>query len=337
MHQIVEIGAGYTPVAPKSDGWRTHTVDHASQPELRLKYCGQDAASHLATIDVNIIEHVDTIWRDRFLHEVVPADLLGRVDLIIASHVLEHLPDLVGFFASASRLCRPQGCISAAFPDRRYCFDCYKPWSTTGDLLDAHHRGLTRHSLKTAFNHMAYSASANGQLGWGPGPIDRPMLMDPFKTAAAVADTFRDDLDCPYQDYHAWQFTPAGFRLAMLEMAAMGITDWHLESLEEPGTFEFFVLLRRDATNVMEPTELQRLRQELLVRQLVEAREQIDFMLGRNTGSKLRPDPADDSYQDVRALVAAVDTASAIDIRPPNRATEPAHLMRAIWQKIRGC
>ena len=164
-------------------------IDHRSQ-----------TGRGLAAIDVNVIEEVDTIWTDGPLHEAVPTDLHGKIDLVIASHVLEHLPDLVGFFASASRLVSPTGIISAALPDRRYCFDCYKPWSTTGELLEAHSQGLSRHSLKTAFNHMAYSASSDGRLGWRPGPIDFPELMDPFQTAATVAAFFCDHPQNTYQD-----------------------------------------------------------------------------------------------------------------------------------------
>lgn len=38
--KILEIGPGYNPVAPKSEGWNTHVIDHASADELRAKYTG---------------------------------------------------------------------------------------------------------------------------------------------------------------------------------------------------------------------------------------------------------------------------------------------------------
>jgi hypothetical protein len=199
--------------------------------------------------------------------------------MVIASHVLEHIPDLVGFFASASRLVTPSGSLSIALPDRRYCFDCLKPWSTTGDLLDAHHRRLTRHSLKTAFNHMAYSALMDGELAWGPRPISLPVLMDPFQAAVETTAAFRNQADAPYEDYHAWQFTPVGFELAILELRALGLIDWHLETLEGPENFEFFAVLRRGEV-APDPASLQDERRDLLIRQLQEAREQIDFLLG---------------------------------------------------------
>jgi hypothetical protein len=266
---IIEIGAGYCPVAPKAKGWRTHVVDHATREELQKKYA-------TAAVDITAVEEVDTVWTEGPLHQAVPSRLVGHVDTIIASHVLEHIPNLIGFLASASRLIAPGGSLSVALPDRRYCFDCLKPWTTTGDLLDAHDRGLSRHSLKTAFNHMAYSAVVDGQLAWGPRPVNEPVLLDPFPAAAETVAAFRTGSSRAYADYHAWQFTPAGFQLALLELGALGLTDWHIETLDGPENFEFFVRLRRGSHFT---GDLQTERRKLLLQQLAETREQIDFML----------------------------------------------------------
>ncbi len=305
--RIVEIGAGYNPVAPKSAGWQTHVVDHTSRAELRAKYSGEGVEVNLTAIDTGDIEEVDTIWAGGSLHEAVPAAMLGQVDRIIASHVLEHMPDLVGFLKSASALVRPFGVLSIALPDRRYCFDCFKPWTTTGDLLEAHHRRLQRHSLKTAFNHMAYSASADHQLGWGAHRIGRPVLMDPFKTAAMIAGLFRDDPNRPYEDYHAHQFTPSSFRLVILELAELGLSDWYVEDLVTSDSFEFFVLLGRGTGARLDAGELQTVRQGLLMAQLLEVRDQVDLILGP-------PNPQD-------ATVLQIAKVSAI---------------RGIWRKLCG-
>lgn len=283
--RILEIGAGYCPAAPKADGWQSHVVDHGSQEDLKAKYAA-------AGVDINAIEAVDTVWREGALHKAVPADLMGQIDTIIASHVLEHIPDLIGFLDSASRLAAPGGLLSVALPDRRYCFDCFKPWTTTGDLLEAHTEHRVRHSLRTAFNHMAYSAVVDGQLAWGPRPIDPPILLDHFTTAADTFALFKDRANGPYVDYHAWQFTPAGFELAILELDALGLTDWQISSLKGPENFEFFVSLRRNRNSRRTPPDWQMARRDLIIRQLRETREQIDFMLAPETGFDLSSAPA---------------------------------------------
>ena len=294
--RILELGAGYSPIAPKADGWQTHVVDHATHHELRAKYAN-------AGVDTGSIEEIDTIWRGGPLHEAVPPSLLGQIDLIIASHVLEHIPDLAGFLQSASHLVRQGGLLSVALPDRRYCFDCFRPWTTTGDLLEAHQRKMQRHSLKTAFDHVAYSAAVDGQIAWGPSPVGEPALLNSFAAAADVTNLFADWPNGPYQDYHAWQFTPASFRLVTLELAALGISDWQVMTLHGPENFEFFAVLNSSNVQQLDPSILQTQRQRLLLTQMAEIREQIDFIIG----PAVTPEFKLDAYREIMTKLADQD------------------------------
>jgi hypothetical protein len=323
---LLELGAGYNPVAPKSGGWKTHVVDHATRGELQKKYA-------TGGVDTDLIEDVDTIWRGGSLHEAVPADLLNHVDLIIASHVLEHIPDLIGFFQSASQLVRFGGLLSVALPDRRYCFDCFRPWTTTGGLLEAHHQDMNRHSLRTAFDHVAYSATVDGQLAWAPRPVGEPVLMDPFAAAESTVNLFGGHSCGPYQDYHAWQFTPAGFRLIMLELLALGVCDWQVAALHGPENFEFFAVLRRSGTQQLDPATLQTQRQSLLLAQLAETREQINFIMG---GAEAAPGHEREMYDELIAKLTEQD-------RRLREMSETLTWLRAVlspvrrvWRTLRG-
>src|SRR4051794_28223139 len=92
---LIEIGPSYNPVAAKADGWQVTVIDHASQEELVAKYA---AAEH---VDAGRIEPVDIVWRGEPLHEIVDVARLGGYAGLIASHVIEHVPDLIGFLRSA--------------------------------------------------------------------------------------------------------------------------------------------------------------------------------------------------------------------------------------------
>lgn len=266
--RILEVGPSYNPVAPKSAGWNTHVVDHFPRDKLREKYAE-------AGVDVGVIEDVDTLWQDGSLHDSVASDLHGHFDTLIASHFIEHTPDLIGFLKSAEKLLRPDGVIALAIPDRRFCFDYFRSATMTGDLLEAHAAGRTRHTQRTAWNHMAYSATMDGALGWSPGPTARPSLMDPFAAAADVNARFSDE--APYADYHAWQFSPAGFALAMLELGQVGAIDWRVERMDRPDAFEFFVFLQRGTTSFRDAKALQAVRLALLMDNLEDTRRQIEF------------------------------------------------------------
>ncbi len=273
VSRLVEVGASYNPIAPKAAGWRTHVVDHAPQEELRAKYSALG-------VDPAEIEPVDTVWAGGRLHEAVPDSLAGQFDAIIASHVIEHIPDLVGFLASAERLLTPSGVVALAVPDQRYCFDVFKPLTTTGDVLEAHAAGRSVHGRRTLWNQLAYSVTMGGRGAWGQEPTRDLRFTDRFGSARSAMETFRDDPDAPYRDCHAWQFTPSRFRLTILELGQLGLVDWRIDALDKPWGAEFLCRLRRGAARIDDETALQRLRMAMLLDGLAEAREQIDFALG---------------------------------------------------------
>lgn len=132
----LEIGPSYNPIVPKSSGANVEVLDHAPAQQLRAHYAGD------VNVDSNLIEEVDFVTEGRSMVDAVGE--LGRYDWIIASHVIEHQPDLIGFLKDCSALLRANGKLALAVPDKRFCFDVFRPVSSTGALLQAHHEKRTR-------------------------------------------------------------------------------------------------------------------------------------------------------------------------------------------------
>ena len=124
--QILELGPLASPIAPKSDGWLTTVVDHASREQLIEKYRDD------LNVDTSCIVDVDIVWTDGPLEATVPRELHGTFDAFIASHVFEHIPDPIGLLRSLEQMLRPTGVVSLVIPDKRFCFDFFRPLSTTG-------------------------------------------------------------------------------------------------------------------------------------------------------------------------------------------------------------
>jgi SAM-dependent methyltransferase len=112
--RVIELGPSFAPLAPKADGWDVCVVDHLPRPQLIEKYRGHP------DVDVSRIEEVDIVWTDEALDAVVPVEWHGTFDACIASHVLEHMPDPLGFLKSMERLLAPTGVVSLAMPDTRF-------------------------------------------------------------------------------------------------------------------------------------------------------------------------------------------------------------------------
>jgi SAM-dependent methyltransferase len=212
--RIIEVGPSYNPVAPKSDGWGTYVVDHGSQAELIQKYQEQD---------VTRIEAVDCVWAGGTIDAAIPANLHGTFDGLIASHAAEHFPDYIGFLQSAARLLKPEGIIALALPDLRVCFDFFQPTSTTGDMLEAHVKRRTHHRKGRIFDEYAYYARRKGASVWlhDDNTANSFSLAHNLNQAFQEFDRASEEDDAPYTDSHAWTFTPASFKLLMLELWAL--------------------------------------------------------------------------------------------------------------------
>ena len=237
--RIIEIGPSYNPIAAKADGWNSHSVDHATQEELVEKYrCQPD-------VDVTRIEAVDFVWRSGPMADAVPSDLHGTFDAFIASHVVKHTPDFIGFLDTAATLLSPEGVVILAVPDKRYCFDYFRPLTTTGRVLHAHTARRSRHERSVVFDHMAYVVRSEGNGAWGRAPVGSLEFIHSLDHAAQTFAAAREGDDSDYLDVHAWQFTPPSFELLLLELARLGETDWLVDRITPPTGCEFYVWLRR--------------------------------------------------------------------------------------------
>jgi SAM-dependent methyltransferase len=233
-------------------------------------------------VDVDRIEEVDFVWRDGPLSGAVPSELHGTFDAFIASHVIEHAPDLLAFLESAAMVLGTGGIALLAIPDKRFCFDYFRPLAMTGDVLASHRLLRTRHSKQTIFNHTAYVVSANGVCAWGQHSLENIAFYHSIDSAYSAFLSYGEDNMSPYIDMHAWQFTPASFELLLLELARLKVTDWRVDWIGGASGCEFHAWLRRggeQAAAALTELEFNERRLTLLKRTLSEMKEQIDFLI----------------------------------------------------------
>jgi hypothetical protein len=273
---IFEIGPSYNPIAPKAEAWNTKTLDHTTREQLIAKYEGQPG------VDVSRIEEVDFIWTGGSLSDVVPANLHRTFDAFVASHVIEHTPDLVGFLDAAATLLKLEGQVILAIPDKRYCFDYFQPLTTTGQVLAAHVERRSRHTPRTAFDHVAYAVKNGGAGAWSQHPSRELTFfhLQPIEEAGNLFNSI--DATKEYVDLHAWRFTPSSFELLLLELARLGETDWQVQRITPANGCEFFAWLGRGgaaAAALLTSDQLAERRLALLKRVLLEIRQQTEWLL----------------------------------------------------------
>jgi hypothetical protein len=277
--RIIEIGPSFRPIAPKNQGWNSVSIDHMTREGLTAKY-----EKHPG-VDVGVIEPVDFVWTGGSLSDAVPPEQHGSFDVFLASHVIEHTPDLIAFLDAAQTLLKQDGTVVLVVPDKRYCFDYFKPLTTTGRILEAHAKHRQRHTGERAFDHFAYAATDGAQECWGQRPSQGIEFIHGLEEAARNYSLFENSPE--YQDLHAWHFVPPSFELLMLELGWLGETDWRVERVTPTTGWEFFAWLRRGASvhiRSMPVEDLNRQRVALMKRTLLATQAQIDWLLVSEPG-----------------------------------------------------
>jgi len=228
----LEIGPSHNPIAPRSKGFNVEILDHMSSTELKHKYRDHN-------VNLDNIEEVDYVWNGQPLPELVGKT--ACYDYIIASHVIEHVPDLISFLQQCEALLKPGGTLSLVIPDKRYCFDHFDSVTQTGEVLDAWANKRKRPSPGKVFDHIANAAKKNGNIAWNDNSNGLIELVHELQDAKNLWLHASNHMD--YIDVHCWRFVPASFRLILNDLQFLKLVG--LEVLTEFDTVgcEFFMSL----------------------------------------------------------------------------------------------
>jgi SAM-dependent methyltransferase len=208
----LEIGPSYNPLVPKSEGFDVIIADYTDAAGLRAKY------ATTVNVDVGRIEDVDIVLNgSQSLSEAAGAQ--GSFDYIVASHVIEHTPDMLGFLLSCQFLLKQSGILLLAVPDKRHCFDALQPLTSTGAVLQAHLDGRTRPTPGAVFDDYAYNVVRNGAIGWAQEDTG---TLRYYATLDDAKRVFEEAHGPGYIDVHVWRFVPSSFRLIMADLAGSG-------------------------------------------------------------------------------------------------------------------
>jgi predicted SAM-dependent methyltransferase len=238
----VEIGPSHNPVAPKKDGYNVHIIDHMTREELIDKFKPHN-------VNLDKIEHVDFVWNGETY-----ADLIGKTkhyDWIIASHIIEHTPDLIGFLNNCDAILKEEGKLSLIIPDKRYCFDHYRPITGISQIIDSYFRKSVNHTPGTLLEFVLNSVSKSDKIAWTAITHGnyrfRYSLDDAFKKMnSALSDSI-------YHDAHAWCFTPNSFRLIINDLYNLKLISFKEVDFFPTDGCEFYITLGRSGEGMKKP------------------------------------------------------------------------------------
>jgi len=187
-------------IAPKHPNSRF--LDICSTEELKKKY------SDDPDVNKNEIVQIHYVHKNQSYKELVGDDKFG---LIIASHVIEHVPNLVGWFQDIESVLLDDGLLQLAVPDKRFCFDFRRRLSNISDIMGAYIENRKKPSATSVYDHSMFAQNelCNDPIlhHSGRSPVDFKQTKEYHQSALKIAQQSINE----YVDVHCWQFIPETF------------------------------------------------------------------------------------------------------------------------------
>jgi SAM-dependent methyltransferase len=262
----IEIAPWHSPIAPKREGFNCIALDVFDTPTLRQRARDEPQVDKAS---IERIEEVDIVGSAADIEQLVGArGELGTFDYIVSSHNFEHIPNPVKFLRGCSRVLKPDGMLSMAVPDKRGCFDYFRPHSTTGDFIEAFFEERKQPTPLQVFQSLSLYATVDGDAARfvfdqreDPSRVKANEVLD---SSFAAWRARLDGSDGAYVDAHCWTFTPSSFCLLAVELRRLELSDFDLLEVITPGGAEFFAHLRNAAGRAAHFPDFHGLRHKLL-------------------------------------------------------------------------
>jgi 2-polyprenyl-3-methyl-5-hydroxy-6-metoxy-1,4-benzoquinol methylase len=217
----VELSPGAAPVINKSD-FNVIYLD---------KFDHHKKSSYLEGVPLK----VDIVLGEKLIDEVLGHH---KYDYLFSSHVIEHIPDFIQFFVSASNILKKNARLLMYVPDKRYTFDVLRNVTSIENIEKAHLDKLRFPSKFMAldfYSNVDFDASC--QNLWNDSYKPKPMR------TFAEASVLVNSLNLCNEDIHCSVFTPDSSRILINYIAKKYIPRLKiLEITQTPiGTNEFII------------------------------------------------------------------------------------------------
>jgi SAM-dependent methyltransferase len=219
----LEISPNWAPVVVRGEAQMVY-CDRLSTEELQSRE--KDNQGRIGfKCDV---EEMDFVWKDGTLLPSYFEDD-EKFDFVVSSHVMEHVPNFLGFLAQQFRVCKNDGVVCFVVPDVRLSGEHFRPLTTPGQLIDA----LLVNRDKPSPG-MVYEATYH-IFDWpGLENLKAKHVLETKRgyTTAQAAEFARVAVET-YIDVHCWSFTYATFEDVFTEVRDAGFLDFEIVAIDQ--------------------------------------------------------------------------------------------------------
>lgn len=234
--KILEIGAFHLPTFQKPEV-DIQYIDWFSKDELISKY-----ETTTPERIKNAVE-IDYVVKDKNFSRHISK----KFNLVIANHVVEHIPDLILWFQNIESILENKGFLFLAVPHKEYTFDKLRNTTSLAQFIRNYDESLDTPNLYQVFDAMYYNRPIKGIDVWNEN-FDHLMGKKRFKNSLdALKDAYGRIQKEKYVDIHCNVFTYQSFLDICQELALSGYMSLKVigaKDIEKPGN-EFLVFLQK--------------------------------------------------------------------------------------------
>lgn len=239
--RILEFGPLNRPTVRKSDYPNTYYADVRNSDDIKKLYTGNDYLESTGVyVDTDTIVDIDYVIQDTYKETFKNEK---KFDVIILSHVIEHIPDIVSFFTDVASILKKDGKMIVIYPDARYCFDHFRNGTTFIDAYDVY-TGSKR-SSKRVFDFVFNVVHENDpSLFWNSLTQEQLLPQNDFKDTLRAYDRSKKG-ELP-DDTHFWPFADYQFVKFLYDLDRAGLSNFEISEFYETqeNTQEFMIILR---------------------------------------------------------------------------------------------
>lgn len=204
--------------------------------------------------EIGLFERAERIHRSfnrlpKKIHYVEPTGNLTIVnekfDIVFSSHVIEHQPDLVRHLQNVENILNDNGVYVLFIPDKRYCFDYFRPNTLIQDVLAAFLDKQSLHSAKSNIETHCVSTHNDAVRHWNGDHGSIEINQEKFDKSVEIYE--KSVNGGGYVDIHAWCFIPKTFESIIKDLNKLNLIHLKLYRLCHTllGRQEFFAVLRK--------------------------------------------------------------------------------------------
>jgi hypothetical protein len=214
--RVMEVAPYFNPAVLKSE-MDVFYVDYLSTEQLREKAADNPVGR------ITEVPEIDFVWvPGKKLAECIPEGM--KFDYVIASHVLEHVPNPIGWIEQIIDVMPVGGVLTLALPDSNYTMDYFRKRTTLGDLIGVY---IEDRHLPTAGQVMDFLSDSfyDSRLEGQGRPIFDGKSLSDFERHYSDKEAFDLSLwtynELKYIDIHASVFTPESFKILFERISAL--------------------------------------------------------------------------------------------------------------------